>query len=88
MTSAKLERRTDALEIAANDRVQTRTIHRIAKTLGVSPEALHSEAIMLQRRFNDAGITTNEAKLALVASELNVSPDDLRREVAEVLSRC
>jgi len=88
MTSAELERRTDALEIAANDRTLTRTILRIAKTLGVAPEALHSEAIMLQRRFNDAGITTNEAKLALVASELNVSPDDLRREVAEVLSRC
>ena len=88
MTTAKLVRRADALEIAANDRTLTRNLQRIAKTLGVSPEALHSEAIMLQLRFNDAGITTDEAKLALVASELNVSPDDLRREVAEVLSRC
>jgi hypothetical protein len=88
MTVAELARRADALESASNDRTQTRTLHRIAKTLGAAPEALRAEAIMLQRRFDDARITSDEAKLALVASELNVSPGDLRREVAEVLSRC
>ena len=88
MSAVTLRRRTDILEAHAADRAVERTLRRIAAELDIAPEVLRAEALALRQQFAEAGVRSEEAKLALVARELNLPLEELRREVTAVLAAC
>ena len=88
MSAVTLRRRAGRLEARAADRAIERTLRRIAAELDIAPEVLRAEAVALHQQFAEAGIGSEEAKLALVARELNLPLEELRREVAAVLAAC
>ena len=63
-------------------------LNRIAAELGVAQELLLAEAIAVHQQFANAGIVSDDAKLALVAAELAMTKAELRREVDAVLEAC
>ncbi len=65
-----------------------RTLRRIAGGLGLAPELLRLEAFALQQRFVDAGVVADFEQIAVVACEMNTTPDELKREIDEVLAAC
>ena len=83
-----MRRRTGAIAARFTERDTGRTLGRIAATLGIAPELLRTETIALQRRFTDAGVVSEAGQIALVASELNMSSEELKQEIAQVLAAC
>jgi hypothetical protein len=80
-TAKVLSRRLASVKAQSDERRIDALIRRIATRLEVAPEDVRREAEELVRRFDEAGATTNEAKLAYIANELNMTPDDVLEEL-------
>jgi hypothetical protein len=72
-----LTKRLATIHDAQHQRYLTWLTAQIAANLGITPEEVRRKAEDLVRRWNEIGATTNEAKLADVAAELELSTEEL-----------
>jgi hypothetical protein len=75
--TAALTKRLATINNAQYQRYLTGVTARIAADLGIMPEEVRRKAEDLVRHWKEIGVTTNEAKLADVAAELELSTADL-----------
>jgi hypothetical protein len=75
-TSA-LTKRIASIQDAQHQRYLRWLTVQIAANLGITPAEVQREAEELVRHWKEIGATTNEAKLADVAVELELSTEDL-----------
>lgn len=87
-THACIERRAQRLETLRQVREVERCLRCIAAACGLPLAQLRREAAALQDQFADAGITSFDAQLAVMADELQTPVEALRREAEAVMRRC
>lgn len=73
--------RLSRLEQVKRDDYRDEAILRIAQQLGLDPDELVADADRLTAQFRAAGATTEDQRLRLVAADLGIAVDDLRREL-------
>jgi hypothetical protein len=88
MRSARIQQRAVRLEEQCAMWETERCLQCLAAEMELDPETLRGEAIALVARFAAAGVVTTEAKLALVAEEVAMPIEELRREVDEAVAHC
>jgi hypothetical protein len=79
--AAALTKRIATVQRAQHQRYLVRLTKEIAANLGITPEEVERQAEELIRRWDAIGATTNDAKLADVAQELELSTDELRERL-------
>ena len=82
-----MRERAGRLEEQRASRETERCLRFLAAEMELDSEALRAEAMALVERFAAAGVTTIAAKLALVAEELAMPIEDVRREIDEMVAR-
>ncbi len=76
--------RLSRLEQIKRDGYRDEGVLRIAQQLGFDSDELVADADRLTAQFRAAGATTDDQRLRLVAADLNITVDDLRRELHDL----
>jgi hypothetical protein len=80
----RIHDRLSRLEQVKRDDYRDEGVLRIARQLGFDADELVADADRLTAQFRAAGATTEDQRLRLVAADLDITVDDLRRELHDL----